>query len=162
MGSLQTAASPVIDRARTLIQQQSEDTGALRRSMGVRVRKMGRSGVIMALIGPRRRTYIGGFSAKRGRGGALRKPSKYAHLVEFGHRITRHLGRRINLVRRSLKLGTAQASGRSVAGRPFMEPAFRYGVPLASVTLLRGFDRALTAEWKRAKARFEKNQVFLK
>lgn len=72
---LRRGAKPFVKSARGAAQR---ETNTLRKSLGVRIRTYGRSGVIMALIGPR--SSITGV----GPDGRVRKPVKYAHLVEFG------------------------------------------------------------------------------
>lgn len=73
--ALRRGAKPFVKTARGSAER---ETNTLRKSIGVRVKTYGRSGVIMALIGPR--SSITGI----GPDGRVRKPVKYAHLVEFG------------------------------------------------------------------------------
>jgi HK97 gp10 family phage protein len=70
--AVQHAAQPVVEAARNLA---TEDTGALRESIGWRVKPYRRGDKAIAVIGPQ--------SKFRGPDG--RQPAKYAHLVEFGH-----------------------------------------------------------------------------
>lgn len=50
------------------------ETGALRKSIDFIVKTYAKSGVVIAVVGPKSRYRLNG-----------RRPSKYAHLVEFGH-----------------------------------------------------------------------------
>lgn len=70
--AVQHAAQPIVDAAKALA---PKDTGALRDSIGWRVKPYRRGDRALAVIGPQ----------SKYRGGDGRQPAKYAHLAEFGH-----------------------------------------------------------------------------
>lgn len=51
-----------------------KDTGALRQSIDFLVKTYAKNGSVVAIVGPKRQYRLNG-----------RRPTKYAHLVEFGH-----------------------------------------------------------------------------
>lgn len=59
-----------------------KETGALERSLGKKIKVYSRTGVVWVAIGPR----TGEKYHKVGPDGKIRKPTKYAHLAEFGGR----------------------------------------------------------------------------
>lgn len=69
--SMQFASTPVNKSAKRNV---SVDTGALKRSIGKKVKTYRQSGTTAVIIGPRT-----GFNTEEGR-----NPTKYAHLVELG------------------------------------------------------------------------------
>jgi HK97 gp10 family phage protein len=96
-GACRKAARPVAKAARAkLDENESVVTGALRRSIGVKV-GVSKRGVAYAVIGPRRKTKRDkygnvsltafGRAEKRRveKGQATDDPAYYAHLVEYGH-----------------------------------------------------------------------------
>lgn len=75
---------PVLREAKKLT---PSATGTLRRSLGIKTKLYPRRGVVFTLVGPRL-----GFGRKVSTGGGksgFREPTKYAHMVEDGHRIAR-------------------------------------------------------------------------
>ena len=90
------------------------DSGLLRKSIGTKTKLYRRSQTVITMVGPRsgmkqtvKQTGLDGRKVER-----MANPSKYAHLVERGHRIV------INRQGRKITLG-------SIAPRPFLEPALR-------------------------------------
>lgn len=82
------ASKPILARAKALVPR---DTGLLRKSLGRRVKTYGKTGVAVAVIGPRvgfrkQRAEQGKKKlVKAGSGaGRVMNPVKYAHLVEKG------------------------------------------------------------------------------
>lgn len=89
--AVQAACEPIVEIAR---EKAAEKTGALKASIGWRTKPYRKGDLVVGVIGPR----------KQFRGPDGSQPSRYAHLIEFGH----------------LKRGK---SGERVAARPFMRPA---------------------------------------
>ena len=140
--ALKDACQPIVRDARARVKKR---TGALKRSIGVVVRKYRKDGNLVAVIGPQNMNVV----AERKKSGRLgfRKfaqgddakkrinPAKYAHLVEFGHRSVHgggalpNFGEKVNGVwnsvnnGKSIRKGTLSATS-FVAPRPFLRPAF--------------------------------------
>ncbi len=117
------AARPVVNAARERV---SVETGALKRSIGVIIKKYPRKGIVTAVIGARGGIYVGGKAQKSAASGdGHRNPALYSHLVEKGHRIVR--ARSLKQYRnRYGALRTKRGSGHTigrVAGRPFLQPS---------------------------------------
>lgn len=116
------SARPVIAEAR---QRVSKRTTALQRSLGVRIKRYPRKGIMTAVIGARSGyTFAPGATGNEGDGKRI-NPGNYSHLVEKGHRIVRPRSLRtyvnkFGLLRR--KKGTGSTAG-FVRARPFLEPA---------------------------------------
>jgi HK97 gp10 family phage protein len=88
------------------------DTGLLRKSLGRRIKVYRQSGIVVAIVGPRRgfKQEIGMSSSGKYKGKPIyRNPTRYAHLVEFG------TGPRV-------QKSTGRSTGR-MGARPFMRPA---------------------------------------
>lgn len=107
--AVNAASRLVLDAARALV---PKDTGMLRKSLGVRIQTYRGSGKVVAVIGPRTgytRTRSGTQQTALGRKikETGRNPSKYAHLVEYGHALVRG----------------GKVAG-SVPAKPFLRPAF--------------------------------------
>lgn len=135
-----------------------KDTGALRKSIGRRIKGYRRSMSIIAVIGPRsdfvahRRTtgttrryqFLRGGKAKailRTAAPGRRRPSKYAHLVEFGTRVRRiksWMGR----------AGVTKWVARMPA-TPFLEPAFKLRYPAALAAIVAKLREGIAAEARR-------------
>lgn len=158
MGAVQKGGRGIVTRARQLVPR---DTGALRKSLGVVVKKMPRTGKIMAFIGARRSYYSKGKKIKKGgdRRGA-QSPAHYSHLVEFGHRSGVATGRsgRLNSGQ-SFRSGTLTQRS-YVLPRPFLRPAFEQMRDHAHKQIVAGFNRALEIEYRRARRRFTR-KLFL-
>lgn len=121
-------AKPVVKAAKGFAPR---DTGALKASITAVVRKQKRRGVAIALVGPNTSYYDGRKRVKKGasKEGA-NKPSRYAHLVEFGH-LTK--------------------GGKHITGQPFMRPAAAVGAATAPAAIAAGIQKGLIASVKRAK-----------
>lgn len=115
-------------------------TGALRASISHKVLRKGSRPVAAAIIGPSRNYFIGPKAVPTSKGklikklsskarSAVEKPSKYAHLVEFGH-----------LIRGGKGIGRVPA-------KPFMRPALAMAADATgeqmNKALEAGFSRAL-------------------
>lgn len=148
--ALGTAAKPIVAAAK---QRVPKDTGALRRSLTSVVRRYPRSGKVIAVIGPDKDYY--GSSGKRLRRGQSRygsnRPSKYAHLVEFGHHtVDSSLGQRRFRGQFLKGKPTATSSKRTwVPARPFLRPAVTLATPEATAALADGVRRGMEREIKR-------------
>jgi HK97 gp10 family phage protein len=126
--AVRRAAAPMVKVAKSLA---PVDTGALRASIGVLVRKGKRGGDPYAIIGPERGRYFR--KGKRLKKGADRRgadePANYAHLVEFGHMSAAASGTSVasakgSSTRANKRNKKTQFSARSfVLPRPFMRPA---------------------------------------
>lgn len=117
------AARPVVKRAKSFAQR-SVRTGALQESLGHVVRKYKRKGTAVAVVGPRKGWFEGrkvlGKGDDKSRG---TMPSKYAHLVEFGHATAAGTGRSLKAGKgKNTREGTFEASA-FVLGQPFLRPA---------------------------------------
>lgn len=135
-----------------------KDTGALKKSIGRRIKGYRRSMSVIAVIGPRsdfvahRRTtgtarkyeFLRGGKAKailKVAAPGRRRPSKYAHLVESGTKV-----RRIkNWFGRS---GVTKWVGRMPAS-PFLEPAFKMRYPAALAAIVAKLREGIAAEARR-------------
>lgn len=82
-----------------------EETGALKLSIGYKIGAYPGTGTAFAVVGPRKNYRLNG-----------RRPTKYAHLVEFGHAIVQPKNGT------SIRKKTATVTGR-VAAKPFVRPA---------------------------------------
>lgn len=126
------------------------ESGALKKSIGYRVYTMKTGKGVGAVIGPKRdfKVQVGQAATRTravrlrilskkqlaaGATGAARCPAKYAHLVEFGHRVAvgGTLSRRVGWRRRQIaaksKRTDLRGKGRhagNVAARPFLRPAW--------------------------------------
>jgi hypothetical protein len=97
------ASQPMVEAARAAA---PSETGSLKQSMGVAMRK--KKWRVYAVIGPR-----WGF----GKDG--REPARYAHLVEYGHRVAhKKTGK---LKRKTLNMDT---KSNEIPAHPFMRPAW--------------------------------------
>lgn len=72
--ALTKASTPTVKAARARVRKES---GTLKKSLDKKVKTYVRSGVVVAIVGPR-----SGFKGEYK--GKVRRPSFYAHLVEFG------------------------------------------------------------------------------
>lgn len=126
-------AAGVAEGAKSVVQAAKNfaprDTGALRASITSVVRK--RKGTAVAVVGPSTSYYSGKKRLKKGasKEGAS-KPSRYAHLVEFGH---------------------LTQTGRHITGQPFMRPAAMVGATTAPAAIAAGIQKGLITSVKRAK-----------
>jgi len=148
-GAMAEASKPVVQSAKGKVRK---DTVALRRSLGFVVRRYPAKGQVASFIGARKgkykttKTKTGAASvrrAKKGEEGAMQNPSKYSHLVEFGHKIASggalrntfqtemtvvNGKRRLRKTDRVKKKATGTATG-FVRAYPFLAPAVaRYWV----------------------------------
>ena len=71
--AMQRSGRPVRKAVRDEIRAATKGTGALRKSIGIKVKLYPRSQSIVAVVGPRTKFMLGG-----------RKPSNYIHLIERG------------------------------------------------------------------------------
>jgi HK97 gp10 family phage protein len=143
------AMRPVVQRAKALAPR---NTGLLRKSIGVKTKLYPKKLTVATVVGPR---YSGDFdtphkSAKferetvtKGSGKIRRQiPGKYAHLVEYGHRVAKRgtvllrEGQKLGDAVRNLRFQNAARARRGLAARklgksvgfvpakPFLRPAF--------------------------------------
>lgn len=101
-----------------------KDTGALKRSIAVKVKRYPNAGIVVGLVGPSKDYFKNGRRLKVGqnRRGAD-KPANYAHLIEYGHfRVAGRGATGKSLKGKTIRKSTANAKG-WVPARPFMRPA---------------------------------------
>lgn len=108
-------------------------TGALKRSIIHVVRRYPRSGKVLAIIGPDAHFYRAGKRVRRGDFRGADKPSKYAHLVEFGYH-----------VRKGLKNKNSKTVW--VPAKSFLRVAVMQGGDVAAVAFERGVVKGLDRE----------------
>lgn len=108
-------------------------TGALQDSIIIKGVKFEKNGFGMALVGVDRGYFVGGRRIARAKvkdaKGVVDRPSKYAHLVEFGH---------------------VSRGGGFVAPRPFIRPGVIEGSPAAAVIISSSVNEKLLAARERA------------
>ena len=118
-------------------------TGALRKSIAAKAVGYAGSKKVVLLVGPSKGRYLGGKRIARG-GRSLRgsdQPSKYAHLVEFGHHIAAGADGSIGFSKAkgvNLRKGKGR-SAKFVAARSFM----RAGVAAGTAVMLDEMGAAL-------------------
>ena len=143
--ALRFAGRPIVSAARRLAPR---DTGLLRKSLGLILRRPRRrkGGDSYLVIGVRT-----GFGQTVSRGGRSRyaDPSKYAHLVEFGHYIVAP----VKGARR--RQGSARAL-LFVLARPFLRPAFSGSVAAVRARLIQYLRTYLERRARRAATRARK------
>lgn len=107
-----------------------QETGALKASIGLRLKHYKKRKTTMSIVGPRR----GGVWQVSENAVSGREPANYAHLVEYGHVIARKK--------------TADGGQTSVTGKPFMRPAWdsTKGAVMASLNENLGREVVLSAE----------------
>lgn len=152
--AVKVALRPIQRTAKALAPVQ---TGALRRSISSLVRRYPKAGKIVGLVGPDNGYFSGGKRLKRGasRAGSSR-PSRYAHLVEFGHFSGTRSGAFGGFKKgASIRKGTA-APASFIMARPFIRPAVQMGGPAAMAELRRGVEIGLTRETKRLAAKLKR------
>jgi hypothetical protein len=88
---VKAAVAPILAAAR-IYAIASEDTGALRASLTSKTGNFPETGKAYGMVGPARGKFVGNRRSKSKLGnlyaaasGTLQQPSKYAHLVEYGH-----------------------------------------------------------------------------
>lgn len=154
-----------------------KDDGDLKKSLGNKVKTYRDGAVVLGLIGPRKGAFASGEGGKRvkirrnkGESGreynkrtkGEKKPSQYAHLVEFGHRSVHGGGSLPNYggkvkgvwnkvnAGKSIRAGTVSATS-FVAPRPFLRPAFNGGISNLETTLADVTKQAMEAEFKKVR-----------
>lgn len=150
------------------------DTGALKQSIDNKVKLYENGGAVIGLIGPR----TGAFSVGEGNPRKIQKnkgesgreysqrtkgeikPSKYAHLVEFGHRSVHgggglpNFGEHVKGVwnsvnkNKSIRKGTISPTS-FVPPTPFLRPAFDSGISNLETTLANSTKEAMEKEFSK-------------
>lgn len=178
--TVKDAAQPIVADAK---QRVEELTGALKKSLGVVVKKNRKTGAMVAYIGARMgyygvtKTKKGSYKTKLLKAGEDSKlyaaPYKYSHLVEFGHRSVHgggalpNYGEKVKGVWNSInegktiRKGTVKATS-YVPGRPFLGPAFTAGKDAAEQRIVAGFDKAVQKAHERAMRRFNRKVILSK
>lgn len=122
--------------------KRSERTGALRDSITDKVVNYERTATAVGLVGPARGYYKKG--KRLGKGAnylGSDSPSKYAHLVEFGHRVV--APKRGTSIRRGTATGPAAGKKKWVPAKPFLRPAGLTTKAEQSANFYRGLDRGI-------------------
>lgn len=168
------AAKPIVKSAKRHAAK-SRLTGALQRSISSLVRKYKQNAVAVAVIGPDRRYYSAGkrLGKKADRRGAD-QPSRYAHLVEFGHTIAKggtlrdvfeikfarvitktgkSVWRRVTTDR--IKRYATGKSGGVVPAKPFLRPAVAENKGVSEAVILAGIKKGI----ERVRSRLVKKGV---
>lgn len=171
---MQTATAAIRDSAKSRLKPGAgELTGALKKAMDNKVKSYEDGGVVLGLIGPRTGAYATGDKVRRvkknaGESGVdyrkrtkgMVQPSKYAHLLEFGHRSVHgggalpNKGEKVKGVwnsvnrGRSIRKGTVSATS-YVPPVPFLRPAFDAGVGALETTLADATRKAMEAEFNK-------------
>lgn len=173
---MQVATAAIRDDAKARLKPGAgEMTGALKKAMDNKVKSYDDGGVVLGLIGPRTGAYATGQAVQRikknpGESGreyrkrtaGMAQPSKYAHLVEFGHRSVHgggavpNMGGKVKGVwnsvneGKSLRKGTISATS-YVPPVPFLRPAFDSGVNALENTLADATRKAMETEFNKVK-----------
>lgn len=164
------AVKPVVPEAqRRIVDNDAVDTGALRRSMTRVVRVYSEGRRYLGLVGPSIDYYEGSGGNKgkrvtrrrgetrgdyRKRNAGKKKPSNYAHLVEFGFVHAegfapgKHFWQGTKGTRH--RRGTFPVRNR-IGPRPFLAPAFNSQVPSIEATLARSVETAADNEFSKLK-----------
>jgi hypothetical protein len=171
---MQVATAAIRDDAKSRLKPgKGELTGALKKAMDNKVKEYEDGGVVIGLIGPRTGAYTTGHAVQRVKKNAgesgfeyrkrtkgMVQPSKYAHLVEFGHRSVHgggavpNMGGKVKGVwnsvneGRSLRKGTIKATS-YVPPVPFLRPAFDSGIGALETTLADATRKAMEAEFNK-------------
>ena len=161
---MSAATEPVVQAAKQNIQNvDAVDTGALKRSMSKRVRSYRDGDLIMGFVGPDVRYYEGGKRIKREKGetradyaernAGKRKPSKYAHLIEFGfysaHSTDIPFFVGTKRTRRKRKRNFPERS--FFLPRPFLRPAMDSNQGTMTKTLGKATGEAITKEFSKVR-----------
>lgn len=105
------------------------DTGALRASIASKTLRNRKTGKAVAMVGPSTASFRGNKKVKKGESKLdADKPSRYAHLVEFGH---------------------MRKKGGFTAAKPFMRPAVAAAGPSIVRGIVAGASKGLIAAAKR-------------
>lgn len=151
--AMAVAAKPIVQAAKS---NAPVETGALRRSISAVVKRYPRAGKVMALIGPAHGYFRGGKRLKPGsnyRGAD--SPTKYAHLVEFGHMSAAASGTSVatakgSAIRKNSRRKTTEFSARSfILPKPFLRPAVLTAKGDAHAQLAKGVQVGMEREVKR-------------
>lgn len=143
------AMAPVVAQAKAAA---AEETGALQKSIGVKMKIYKRTGTVVTIVGAR-----SGFSTTSH--GRHRDPAFYSHLVEGGHRVIAPHSLRTGFIlgkRLRLSFGKRRGSGTilgRVQPRPFLRPALLENhavIVTALQTQIGGFITKEAAKAKRA------------
>lgn len=149
------AIIPIRDAAKAKVPVK---TGALRKAITVKTVRYQDNFKVVGMIGiDKHARFLGG--RKIVRGGSLLntdQPSKYAHLVEFGH--FRVAGKGVSgksLKGRTIRKGGIKTKG-WVRAQPFLRPATEQAKPAAEMRLAAGIEKGLEREWGRLKSKLKR------
>jgi hypothetical protein len=162
--TMEQSCKVMVEQAKNnIVSNDSVDTGALKKSMGLVIREYPKSRHITAVIGPRIMSFVRG---KTGRARSAKssdksqgmiKPFKYAHLVEFGHYSAAATGV-------SVADGTKGTSRRKhtfptrsfIQGKPFLRPAYESSKAFVEARVMAAFKEALQREVARMAKKLNK------
>jgi hypothetical protein len=144
------AMKPMVSAVRAKAQS-SRRTGALQKSITSVVRIYSKQGKVVGIMGPDKNArFLGG--RKISRGGkklAPDRPSKYAHLVEFGHYSAAATGAKLASTKgRTIRKGTLTAKS-WVMAQPFMRPGVASSEAAVAGKLADGIAAGLAKENQR-------------
>lgn len=125
------AAKPVVVAAKRYARR-SERTGTLRDSIDHVVRKYEHSARAVAVIGPVKGGVVASFNGRPER----ITPTKYAHLVEFGHYA-------VKPTKGTTRRKRTAAEVAWVPAKPFMRPAIAVSAAAAEAALVQGIGRGI-------------------
>jgi HK97 gp10 family phage protein len=130
------------------------ESGALKRSISVKVKRYPNTGKIVGLVGPSKEYFSGGVRVKAGqsRRGANR-PSNYAHLVEYGHHVVAPIK---GTSRRKYSARPAKSGTTWVAARPFLRPAYAAQKGAVISGLGNGVAKGIEREGKRLASKLKR------
>lgn len=120
------ASKPVVRSIKAAVQVGDWDLANLRASITAGIRKSKRNGTAKAYVGPEVGGHYRGGKRLNKKKDDLRGssgPSRYAHLIEFGH---------------------AGRDGKRVQAKPFMRPGTDASINPASAAMVVGFQKGLT------------------
>lgn len=121
--AVKRGARPVL-RAAKRHAGKSKRTGALQKSLTSVTRQYKQQATAIEVVGPDRNYYADGKKLGKGasRAGADR-PTKYAHLVEYGHYSTAGTGRKVSVSKGTSRRKGTFVENSFVRGQPFLRPA---------------------------------------
>ena len=167
--TMEKSCGVMVEQARRNIEaNESVDTGALKKSIGVVVREYPKSRHITAVIGPRVMSFVKSLSGKaraaksKDKSAGMIKPFKYAHLVEFGHvqtrgeaspAFTKGVG---NKEKNKTRRNGQAVSVSFVPAKPFLRPAYESSRVFVEARILESFKEAIAREAVRMTKKLQK------
>ncbi len=152
--AVKIAAKPIVNAVKA---KAPRDTGALRKSITAIVKRYPKAGKVMAIIGPDKDYYGGGRRVKdSGSKRGADRPSKYAHLVEFGHYSAAATGFSPITAKGTTRRKGSFPERSFVMAQPFMRPGVTAGTPEAARELARGVEVGMEREVRRLASKLKR------